>query len=122
MTRMLNLQSLQQLVKQGEGPTLEFKQKANFPDKIVREMFKNKTKEGLFDPRKISDLTKENIIKRLDEVLQEFEQIIGKGDEEFLKSWAGTIANVSTHNAYHTGQIIFVRKLQGSWNPDKGVK
>lgn len=32
------------------------------------EFIKNKTKEGLFDPRKISDLTKENIIKRLDEV------------------------------------------------------
>ncbi|PIW33372.1 MAG: hypothetical protein COW27_00850 [Nitrosopumilales archaeon CG15_BIG_FIL_POST_REV_8_21_14_020_37_12] len=32
------------------------------------EFIKNKTKEGLFDPRKISDMTKENIIKRLDEV------------------------------------------------------
>ncbi len=64
----------------------------------------------------------EHTVKRLNEVLQEFEQIIGQGDDEFLKSWAGTIANVSTHNAYHTGQIIFVRKLQGSWNPDKGVK
>src|SRR6266496_1335440 len=24
--------------------------------------------------------------------------------------------------AYHVGQMIFVRKLQGAWNPDKGVK
>jgi hypothetical protein len=31
------------------------------------EFIKNKTKEGLFDPRKISDAVKENIIKRLDE-------------------------------------------------------
>ena len=32
------------------------------------EFVKHKTKEGLFDPRKISNLTKENIIKRLDEL------------------------------------------------------
>ncbi|MEP6937737.1 MAG: hypothetical protein ABI871_06680, partial [Chthoniobacterales bacterium] len=29
---------------------------------------------------------------------------------------------ISTHNAYHTGQILYVRKLQGSWNPANGVK
>ena len=33
-----------------------------------------------------------------------------------------TIAHIGTHNAYHTGQIIYVRKLQGSWDPNKGVK
>ena len=31
------------------------------------EFIRNKTKEGLFDPRKISETVKENIIKRLDE-------------------------------------------------------
>lgn len=31
------------------------------------EFVKNNTREGLFDPRKMSDSTKENIIKRLDE-------------------------------------------------------
>lgn len=36
------------------------------------EFIKNKNKEGLFDPRKISDSVKENILKRLDE----FEKII----------------------------------------------
>ena len=64
----------------------------------------------------------EQTVKRLSEVLQEFESMIQNGDEDFLKTWAETIANISTHNAYHTGQIIFVRKLQGSWNPENGVK
>ena len=32
------------------------------------EFVKNKNKEGLFDPRKISDSVKENILKRLDEL------------------------------------------------------
>lgn len=39
---------------------------------IDLEFIKNKNKEGLFDPRKISDSVKENILKRLDE----FEKII----------------------------------------------
>ena len=61
-------------------------------------------------------------VKRLDSVLTALEQAIEKADEKKLSSWYATIANISTHNAYHTGQIIFVRKLQGSWNPEKGVK
>jgi hypothetical protein len=39
---------------------------------IDLEFVKNKNREGLFDPRKISDLVKENILKRLDG----FEKII----------------------------------------------
>jgi len=31
-------------------------------------------------------------------------------------------AIIATRNAYHIGQIVYVRKLQGSWNPEKGVK
>lgn len=38
MTKKYNLQSVHQLVREGEGQTLEFKLKANFPEKIVREM------------------------------------------------------------------------------------
>jgi hypothetical protein len=29
--------------------------------------------------------------------------------------WWAIIGNVSTHNAYHIGQIIYIRKLQNSW-------
>lgn len=38
MTKKYNLQSVHQLVREGEGQNLEFKLKANFPEKIVREM------------------------------------------------------------------------------------
>lgn len=61
-------------------------------------------------------------VKKLNDVSTELEKIVQNADEAFLKASAETIANISTHNAYHTGQIIFVRKLQGSWNPAKGVK
>lgn len=29
--------------------------------------------------------------------------------------WWHLISNATTHNAYHIGQILYIRKLQGSW-------
>src|SRR5688572_20359446 len=62
------------------------------------------------------------VVSELDSVLNTFETAIQNADEATLKEWYPTIANISAHNAYHTGQIIFVRKLQNSWDPEKGVK
>jgi hypothetical protein len=61
-------------------------------------------------------------VSKLNNVMTELEKIVQTADEAKLKKWGPTIANISTHNAYHTGQIIFVRKLQGAWDPEKGVK
>jgi uncharacterized damage-inducible protein DinB len=61
-------------------------------------------------------------VSKLNDVMVELEKLVQSADENKLKTWAPTIANISTHNAYHTGQIIFVRKLQGAWDPEKGVK
>ena len=30
--------------------------------------------------------------------------------------------HISMNSRHHTGQILYVRKLQGSWNPENGVK
>ncbi|KZZ83259.1 DinB family protein [Bacillus sp. SJS] len=32
--------------------------------------------------------------------------------------WWEILGNAATHNAYHIGQIIFIRKLQNSWELD----
>ncbi len=61
-------------------------------------------------------------VTKLDKVLTDIEKLVESADDAKLKAWATTIANISTHNSYHTGQIIFVRKLQKSWDPEKGVK
>lgn len=53
---------------------------------------------------------------------QRWESAIQSADEQKLQSWYPIIARITTHNAYHIGQIIYVRKLQGVWNPDNGVK
>jgi hypothetical protein len=61
-------------------------------------------------------------VKQLDQVMTDLEKLVESASEEQLAKWATNIGNICTHNAYHTGQIVYVRKLQGSWNPDKGVK
>ena len=61
----------------------------------------------------------EETVKNLNKVLTDLEKTIESSDDASLKSWAETIANISAHNAYHTGQIIYVRKQQGSWKPGK---
>jgi uncharacterized damage-inducible protein DinB len=58
----------------------------------------------------------------LDGVMTSLEQLVEQADDAALSKMAPAISHVSTHNAYHTGQILYVRKLQGSWNPDNGVK
>ena len=61
-------------------------------------------------------------VKQLDQLMVELENRVETADDKKLQTWASEIAHIGTHNAYHVGQMIFVRKLQGSWNPDKGVK
>ncbi|SEW51941.1 DinB family protein [Chitinophaga arvensicola] len=61
-------------------------------------------------------------VKRIDSVLTAWENAIAQADEKTLSSNYATIADLNTHNAYHTGQIIFIRKMRGNWNPEKGVK
>lgn len=84
--------------------------------------------EGEFSGNNDETFTKFNqaewthIVTGVDSVLTAFEKAVEAADETKLKEWYPTIANISAHNAYHTGQVIYVRKLQGAWDPDKGVK
>ena len=36
-------------------------------------------------------------------------------------TWAELVGVISTHNAYHAGQILLLRKLHGTWDPQHGV-
>ena len=70
-----------------------------------------------FDAKKWADT-----VKQLDEVMTDWEKAVEGADEAKLKDWYSQIAHIGTHNAYHIGEIVYVRKEQGSWNPEKGVK
>lgn len=67
-------------------------------------------------------LTFEELRKQLLEVLLQWQELLSKEQLEadvhgFADSkWWEVIGNVTTHNAYHIGQIVFIRKLQKSWS------
>lgn len=61
-------------------------------------------------------------VRQMDEVMTEWEKAVEGADQKKLEEFAPTIARIGAHNAYHIGQIVFVRKEQGSWDATKGVK
>ncbi len=61
-------------------------------------------------------------VKQLDEVMTEWENAVEAADDAKVSLWASRIAHVGAHNAYHIGQMVYVRKLEGVWDPNKGVK
>jgi hypothetical protein len=70
-----------------------------------------------FDPKRWSDT-----VRQLDQTLTDIEKLaVSASDDQFAK-WAPTLAAISAHNAYHIGEMVMVRKEQGVWDPNKGVK
>jgi hypothetical protein len=64
----------------------------------------------------------DDLVKKLDKVMSDWEKAVESADDQKLAANASLIAHVGTHNAYHLGQILYVRKLEGAWDPSKGVK
>lgn len=69
-------------------------------------------------------------VARFDGVMTEWRRLLESADEsKFSESvpnkgettWAEIVGLINTHNAYHGGQILLLRKLQGSWDPKQGV-
>ena len=64
----------------------------------------------------------DDLVKKLNQVLTDWDTAVAAADDATLAKKASMIAHVGAHNAYHIGQILYVRKLQGVWDPAKGVK
>jgi hypothetical protein len=63
-----------------------------------------------------------DLVKKLNQELADWETAVENASDADLAKGASLIAHIGAHRAYHVGQILYVRKLQGSWNPEKGVK
>jgi DinB superfamily len=61
-------------------------------------------------------------VSKLNQVMTDLEKVVANASDAQLAQWAPTIANIATHNAYHIGEIVMVRKEQGVWDASKGVK
>jgi uncharacterized damage-inducible protein DinB len=64
----------------------------------------------------------DDTVKKLNQVLTDWEKAVEAADDKKVQDNASLVAHVGAHNAYHVGQILYIRKLQGSWDPAKGVK
>jgi uncharacterized damage-inducible protein DinB len=64
----------------------------------------------------------EDLQKKLDQVMTDWETAVAAADDSKIAANAALIAHIGTHNAYHLGQILYVRKLEGAWDPARGVK
>ena len=61
-------------------------------------------------------------VRELDAVMTGWEKAVAAADDAKLQKFASTIAHIGAHNAYLTGQILYIRKQQGSWDAAKGVR
>jgi len=71
----------------------------------------------------------ETDVVRFETIMTNLRELIQDADESKLdeptpprnESWQNELANMNAHNAYHSGQIVLLRKLQQSWDTKKGV-
>ena len=70
-----------------------------------------------FDPKNWNSL-----VQQYDDVMAQLEKAVESASDADVQKMAPTAARIAQHNAYHLGEIVMVRKAQGSWNPETGVK
>ncbi len=93
--------------KQGSVPKIE---------KSIAETFEYS------DSREIA-LVWDDLRKKLDNLFTQWEEAIIECDDAKLNSqspdrdelWWSSLAHLAIHNAYHIGQIVYIRKEQGFW-------
>jgi uncharacterized damage-inducible protein DinB len=69
-------------------------------------------------------------LSRTEQIMDEFRELISSADDGKFSEpvsaddsmpWSLKLAHINAHTAYHGGQILLLRKLQGAWDPSKGV-
>jgi len=69
-------------------------------------------------------------VERFDRIMSEWRTLLEAADESKFDEavsatneslWSLLISHVNAHNAHHGGQIVVIRKLQGSWDAGQGV-
>lgn len=54
-------------------------------------------------------------VNKLDSIQTEWEEVTRQATDQQILDWSTEIASMSSHNAYHTGQIIYIRKHNDWW-------
>lgn len=56
-----------------------------------------------------------NAVTKLDSIQSVWEQLTENATNQQILDWSTEIANMTAHTAYHTGQIVYIRKQNGWW-------
>lgn len=141
LTQALNGIGAQQAVWKASGidhSIWEIVRHLNFYNNAYLERFQGRTYEYGIDDNAESfvlsaDTSEESWQReraRLDEILSALRALVQEAADERLSEtvsatredrWASLFAHVNLHNAHHGGQIVLLRKLQGSWRTELGV-
>ena len=62
------------------------------------------------------------IISKMDSIQTSWESDWERASQEQITEWGSSVASMSSHMAYHTGQIVYIRKQNGWWEESRGVK
>lgn len=54
-------------------------------------------------------------LRKLDSLHTELELAITNASDEKVREWNSDILGLTSHTAYHTGQIVYIRKLNNWW-------
>ena len=69
-------------------------------------------------------------VARFEAVMNEWRSLLQQADESKFeeiapphehRKWRDLVADMNAHAAHHGGQIVLLRKLQGSWSSGEGV-
>ena len=76
----------------------------------------------------ISSKTLKGELKRMNSIINEFDKRIRASkpkkintslSKNYRSKWYSILINLSAHTAYHTGQIVMLRKMHRTWNAKK---
>jgi uncharacterized damage-inducible protein DinB len=90
----------------------------------------NDNDETFASDANISETAWQAEIDKFDAIMTEWRELIDLADEAKFDEavsatnkslWSELLSHVNLHNAHHGGQIVILRKLQGSWDASKGV-
>lgn len=78
----------------------------------------------------MNELEWEQVIERFNMVMTDWYETIKNSDDEKLdqriseeskETWSESLSSIILHNAYHIGQIVSIRRMQGVWSKEQGV-
>ncbi|UOQ86713.1 DinB family protein [Gracilibacillus salinarum] len=62
----------------------------------------------------------ELLVEELFQTMERWQSAIEQSDEKYIEKNAESLTYINLHNAYHIGQIVFIRKSLGRWNESQG--